>query len=99
LTTTSSTVNSEVRRSSSRSRPSKKDRDIELPPAIKIPISHYREIHSRTDSSDRIMSDTEDLEIALDRVKVETTWEVMTKYIDNEDDEDRPQHKANVFAK
>jgi G protein-coupled glucose receptor regulating Gpa2 C-term len=105
LTTTLSTVNDGVSQDQScsgKSRPSKKDCDIEMSPAVKAPISQCREVYSQASSSDRIMPDAEDLEITPSRggVKVETTWEVMTKYIDNEgDDVDRSRHMADVFAR
>lgn len=94
LTTISSTGNAGVsqgRRSGSKGWPRKKDGDIELSPDVKGPASQYREIHSQADSSDHIMHDAEELGVTSSRdgVTVETPWEVMTKYIDNERDVNR----------
>jgi len=94
LTTTSSTINeglSQGQRKGSKTYPGKKGSDIELSPDVKGPVSRYREIPSRAGSSDPIIHVAEDPEIASSRggIKVETTWEVMTKYMDKERHVDR----------
>jgi len=47
------------------------------------------------------MNEIKDLEITSSRggVKVETTWEVMTKCVDNERNVDKLWHKTDVSAK
>jgi hypothetical protein len=90
LTTVNAGV-SQGQRSGSKSWLKKKDGDIELSPDIKGPTSQYREVHSQAGSSDHIIHDVEDLRVASSRdgVKVETSWEVVTKYMDDERDVDK----------
>jgi hypothetical protein len=75
--------------------------DIELAPGIKGPMGQYREAHSQSGSEDRILRNAEDLEITSSRrgVKVETTWEVMTKYTDTERGVEKPRHEADVSTR
>jgi hypothetical protein len=99
LTTPSSTViegESRSQCSGSKSGPSKKDGDIELSSE-----SRYREIPSPAGSTAHILHDVEALEVTPSRgcVKVETTWEVITKYMEDERDVDGLQHKTDVSAK